>query len=86
MVRRHFRCNQYLIGLQQFDRVEELLTRIDEKGLISPAMQSQIGMIHLARGDLESGIDQLITHKNSGNSFYAGLANLKIGNTQAERI
>lgn len=74
---------QYLIGLQQFDLVEELLTRIDEKGQISPAMQSQMGMIHLARGEFESGIDQLIANKNSGNSFYAGLANLKIGNTQA---
>jgi hypothetical protein len=73
----------YLIGQQQLDRVEKLLTRIDENGQISPETQSQMGMIHLARGDFESGIDQLITHKNSGNSFYAGLANLKIGNTQA---
>jgi tetratricopeptide (TPR) repeat protein len=74
---------QYLIGQQQFDMVEELLTRIDEKGQISPEMRSQIGMIHLAQGKLEPGIDQLITHDNSDNSFYAGLANLKIGNTQA---
>jgi tetratricopeptide (TPR) repeat protein len=74
---------QYLIGLQQFDMVEELLSRIDEKGQISSAMQSQMGMIRLARGEFEPGIDQLITHNNSGNSFYAGLANLKIGNTQA---
>ncbi len=74
---------QYLIGLQQFDMVEELLTRIDEKGQISNAMQSQMGMIHLARGEFEPGIDQLIAHNNSGNSFYAGLANLKIENTQA---
>jgi hypothetical protein len=74
---------KYLIGLHRFDMVEELLTRIDEKGQISPEMQSQMGMIHLARGEFEAGIDQLITHNNKGNSFYAGLANLKIGNTQA---
>ena len=74
---------QYLIGLQQFDMVEELLSRIDEKGQISSAMRSQMGMIRLARGEFEPGIDQLIAHNNSGNSFYAGLANLKIGNTQA---
>lgn len=74
---------QYLIGLQRFDRVEELLTQIDGNGQISPAMQSQMGMIQLARGEFESGIDQLITHNTSGNSFYAGLANLKIGNTQS---
>ncbi len=74
---------QYLIGLQQFDMVEELLSRIDEKGQISAAMQSQMGMIRLARGEFEPGLDQLIAHNNRGNSFYAGLANLKIGNTQA---
>lgn len=74
---------QYLIGQQQFDMVAELLARIDEKGQISPEMRSQIGMIHLAQGEFEPGIDQLIAHNNSTNSFYAGLANLKIGNTQA---
>ena len=73
----------YLIGLQQFDRVEELLTRIDEKGQISSEMQAQIGMIHLARGEFEPAIDRLISHANSGNSFYAGLASLRLGNTQA---
>lgn len=74
---------QYLIGQQQFGVVEELLTRIDEKGQISPEMQARIGMIHLAQGQFEPGIDRLITHDSSVNSFYAGLANLKIGNKQA---
>jgi len=74
---------QYLIGQRQFGMVEELLTRIDEKGQISRDMRSQIGMINLAQGEFEPGIDQLIAHGNSTNSFYAGLTNLKIGNTQA---
>jgi len=74
---------QYLIGLKKFDLVEELLTRIDEKGQISPEMQSEMGMIHLARGEFEPGVDRLITHRNGDNAFYAGLANLKLGNTQA---
>jgi tetratricopeptide (TPR) repeat protein len=73
----------YLVGQRQFDRVEELLTRIDAKGQLSSEMQAQIGMIHLARGEFDPAIDQLISHKNSGNSFYTGLAYLKLGNTQA---
>jgi hypothetical protein len=74
---------QYLIGQQEFDLVETLLTRIDEKGQISSEMQSYMGMIHLARGEFEQGIDQLIASDKTGNSFYAGLANLQIGNTPA---
>ncbi len=74
---------QYLIGLQEFDLVESLLTSIDEKGQISSEMQSYMGMIHLARGDFEQGIDQLIANNRTKNSLYAGLANLQIGNTPA---
>lgn len=74
---------QYLIGLQKFDLVEKLLARIDERGQVSPEMQSELGMIHLARGEFEPGIDRLVTHANGDHAFYAGLANLKIGNTRA---
>ena len=75
---------QYLIGRQEFEMVEKLLTRIDLEGQISPEMKSHMGMIHLARGRFEERIDQLVSDEGeTGSSFYAGLANLKIGNIQA---
>jgi hypothetical protein len=74
---------EYLIGLKDFDLVEELLAQIDAKGKISSEMRSRMGMIHLAHGKYESGLDLLMTHDNKDNSFYAGLVNLKTGNIQA---
>lgn len=63
--------------------MEELLTRIDEEGQVSREMQTKMGMIQLARGEFEAGIDRLLAQGGTLNAFYAGLANLRIGNEQA---
>jgi hypothetical protein len=73
---------QYLIGRKRFDLVEELITRIDEEGQVSEGMLADIGMIDLARGEFERGLDRLKRAGGEAKSLYAGLANLKTQGTQ----
>jgi hypothetical protein len=73
---------EYLIGQQRFDLIDALITRIDEEGQVSEGMSADLGMIELARGTFERGVNRLIRAEKTLNPFYVGLASLKMGNLQ----
>jgi hypothetical protein len=72
----------YLIAQERFDLIEELIARINEEGQISQDMLAEIGMIDLARGKFENGLDRLISPEATMNPLYVGLTYLKKGNNQ----
>jgi hypothetical protein len=45
-------------------------------------MLTDLGMIDLARGEFERGLDRLMLAEENMNHFYVGLAHLKMGNEQ----
>lgn len=72
----------YLIGQKQFDLVEELITHINEQGQISEEMVAEVGMIDLAGGEFNMGLDRLNALGNPIYPLYIGLTYLKTGNEQ----
>ncbi len=74
----------YLIGIQRFDMVENLVTRIDEEGPLSSNILGDAGMIDLVWGDYDRGLDRIqrAIDQYSGMdwAFYLGLARKKDGN------
>jgi hypothetical protein len=72
-----------VIGNQRFDDFEELVTQISAEGRISDGVLADLGMIDLARGNLEIGLDRLSQAQSASRPFYIGLASLKKGNEQA---
>jgi len=73
---------KYLIGQKRFDLIEQILARIDEQGMISDEMIELSGMIDLAHGRFQRGLNRLIKAQDSSQSFYKALANLKIDYNQ----
>jgi hypothetical protein len=74
---------QYVIGNRRFDDFEELVTQISAEGRISDGVLADLGMIDLARGNLEIGLDRLSQAPSASKPFYIGLTSLKMGNQQA---
>ena len=76
----------YLIGVQRFDTVENLVARIDEEGPLSSDILGDAGMIDLVWGDYERGLDRIQRaidqHSGMDWAFYLGLARRKDGNTR----
>jgi tetratricopeptide (TPR) repeat protein len=72
----------YLIGQERFDLVEALITRIDEEGQVSEGMSAELGMINLAHGEFERGLDRLMLSERISNPLYVGLTYMKKGNIQ----
>ena len=72
----------YLSGQKRFDLVEELITHINEQGQISEDMLAEVGMIDLAYGEFDSGLDRLNALEDAMYPFYIGLTYLKTGNAQ----
>ena len=74
---------QYLIGQQQFELIDDIISRIDDEGKISEQVLAERGMLTLARGEFDRGIHQLTsTEGRSDNQFYIGLAHLQQGAEQ----
>jgi hypothetical protein len=73
---------QYLIGNKHFAAFEELISHIGEEGKLSDGVLADMGMIDLARGNFEVGLDRLMQASKAKNPLYAGLANLKLNNEQ----
>ena len=74
---------QYLIGQERFDLIEALITRIDEEGQVSERILTDLGMIDLASGEFERGLDRLVRSEGrTANPFYVGLAKLRMDDNQ----
>jgi hypothetical protein len=73
---------QYLIGQERLDLVEELITRIDGEGQVSKDMLAEVGMIDLAHGKFERGLDRLKRAGEDEKPLYVGLANLRMEDDQ----
>jgi MFS family permease len=73
---------QYLIGQGRFDLLEELGRRIDAEGKLSDSSLAELGVVDLAQGRLRQGLDRLERAHDSDRSFYAALAEARIGDEQ----
>ncbi|NIO06965.1 MAG: hypothetical protein GTO40_02835, partial [Deltaproteobacteria bacterium] len=73
---------EYLIGQERFDLVDQLITRVDDEGQVSEEMVADMGMIDLARGEFERGLDRLKRAGEAGHPLYTGLASLKMEDDQ----
>lgn len=74
----------YLIAQRQLQRVRDLITTIEEQGLISGKTLNTRGMIDMAQGDFENGIHRLSQEGDaSGFELYLALAQQQLGNSQA---
>jgi hypothetical protein len=69
----------YLIGQKQYDLVKTLTSRIKLEGRISDGILADAGIIDLAQGNLEDGLDRLSNAKGANKPLYTGLAKLKTG-------
>jgi hypothetical protein len=73
---------EYLASHHLYDAVEDIIERIDTEGRLSKDMLGEAGVIDLARGELERGLNRLEESGKKTKALYAGLAQLKLGNEQ----
>lgn len=73
----------YLICNGRFDLAEALISRINNQGRVSKEMLADIGLMDLSIGEFSRGLDLIRNADIKSTSFYAGLAELKRGNSQA---
>ncbi|MDY6855236.1 MAG: hypothetical protein SWO11_11120 [Thermodesulfobacteriota bacterium] len=72
----------YLTAQGRFDMVKKLTERIDEEGQVSEEILVNMGMIDIAMGRFEHGLDRLHRAENAKNPLYTALAHLKMGKDQ----
>ncbi len=73
-------CVNYLIGNGQFAMAESLITEVGTRGKVSDEMVALRGMLDIAAGRLEQGLDRIKQGKRSEYALYKGLVNLKLNN------
>ncbi len=67
----------FLIAHRKYKLVEKLITHIDEKGRITNNMLGVLGMVDIAQGKFNSGLDRLHRIEKADYNFYIGLLQLQ---------
>ena len=73
----------YLIGQRELTMANDLIVRIEEQGMISENTKETSGMIDLALGNFESGVQRLTGTEKSDAAFYLAQGQLMLDNRQA---
>ncbi|MDO9262448.1 MAG: C39 family peptidase [Desulfosalsimonadaceae bacterium] len=73
----------YLIGQRQLPLARELITRIEDQGLISENTQEIRAMIDMSLGDIETGVHRLKETKEDSANFYLALGEWVLDDREA---